>query len=320
MRHNPLPLFLAVVAIVALAGLLLTPGCGRNEARVEPVTSAVEGELPSDVADDAVISLQEREATLELREQELTQLAGETEARLGELEARLADVEAREAVLDRLERAVSEAEVARQPVPVVEPPAIESPPPPEPEPQTVMVKLPAATRLRLEFLEPLSSETSLAGDPVRAMLAEDVVGQGGLVALPAGSTVLGTVTEAVAEKKIGGQARLALRFDKIATPAGYRAAIEASLDASGRPQKKKDAATIGGSAAGGAILGRVLSNDRDKGTVIGGIIGAAIGTAAARANKGDPVLIEAGSRAVVELELPIHVAVTRLPQDETPRS
>jgi hypothetical protein len=184
-----------------------------------------------------------------------------------------------------------------------------------PEPTTVMVKLPADTQLSLEFLDAVSSETSLPGDPVRARIIADVVGDG-VVALPAGSQVFGIVTEAVAQKKIGGQAKLSVRFDQVETPSGYRAAIQATLDVQGKSQKKKDAAVIGGSAAGGAVLGRVLGDD-SKDALIGGIVGAAAGTIAASQNKADPVVIEPGVQAVVALELPIHVVVTSGSQPAT---
>ena len=83
---------------------------------------------------------------------------------------------------------------------------------------------------------------------MRLLVTRDVV-QDGLVAIPAGSEVRGTVVDVVAAKKIGGQARLALDFDTLRLPAGEEVPLRSSIDYVGKRQTKKDAATIGGSAA-----------------------------------------------------------------------
>ncbi len=98
-------------------------------------------------------------------------------------------------------------------------------------------------------------------------------------------------------------ARLLPRYLEIAL-------YQAMLESAGRSQKKKDAATIGGSAAGGALLGRVLSDDdKGKGTVLGAVVGAAVGTAVASKNKADPVIIDRGTTAELFLTGPVEVAV-----------
>ena len=222
--------------------------------------------------------------------------------------------------------ATSAPKPASRPVPVERPAPQPAPaavePEPEPEPaavlayepranresELVMVRLPADTELPIELRDTLSSETNAVGDAVRAVITEDIVGDG-LVAIPAGSEVRGSVVEIVQPKKIGGQARIGVRFDEIATPSGYRAAIDAGLEVAGKSQKVKDGATIGGAAAGGAILGRVLSHDKGKGTLLGGILGAAAGTVAAHKNKVDAAHLDAGMQATLRLEVPIHVAV-----------
>jgi hypothetical protein len=170
------------------------------------------------------------------------------------------------------------------------------------------------TALAVEFLDGLSSESSVAGDPFLALVIDDVV-HDGLVVVPAGAEVRGTVAAAVPQKKIGGQAQLALDFQLLTLPDGQRVDLMARLDEAGEKQTKKDAVTIGGSAAGGAILGRVLSkNDKTKGTAIGAVLGAAIGTAVASKNAGDPVVIEPGTTAELILEAPVQVAVLELPE------
>jgi hypothetical protein len=143
-------------------------------------------------------------------------------------------------------------------------------------------------------------------------VVRDVIREGRVV-VPAGSRVFGTVTEVVAQKKIGGQARLALDFDRLETPSNQQLTIRAFLDEEARSQKKKDAATIGGSAAGGALLGRILSDDnKTRGTLLGAAVGAAVGTVVASNNAADTVLIEAGTVAELRLDTSVDVAVNEI--------
>ena len=176
-----------------------------------------------------------------------------------------------------------------------------------PEPETSSV--PAGTVMEAQFLESVSSESSEPGDIFRARIANDVTTGGG-VAIPAGSEVIGVVTEAVAARKVGGRARLAVKFTDLVLPSGSTVPIRASFVEQGRSQTGKDAATIGGSAAGGAVIGRILNRkDRSRGAVIGAIIGAAAGTILASRTPGEEVSIPEGT--VVNLKLDDEVEVRR---------
>ena len=242
------------------------------------------------------------ESEADLREQELAE-----QQRL--LDERLAAVEAREAEVKRQERseAAHAPKITRRPrreLPdvsrVVSQPATEQ--------RSVTVTVPASTGIEVEFLVGLSSEEALVGDAVETLVVNDLM-QDGRITIPAGSIVAGQVIEVQPAKKIGGRARLLLDFDTLRLRSGEEIAIRSSIEYVGKKQTGKDAATIGGSAAGGAILGRVLGGDnKDKGTVLGAVVGAAIGTAVAAKNKTDPVSIEAGQ--ITELLLYEPVALT----------
>jgi len=181
-------------------------------------------------------------------------------------------------------------------------------PEPEAATRTVLVGLPASTTIAVQFEDGLSSDTNLVGDHFRAVVAQDVV-RDGFVPIPAGSELRGSVASVVPSKKIGGQARLVLSFDRLFLPSGDAVNIAATWEIAGKSQKKRDAATIGGSAAGGAVLGRILSNKKGKGTAIGAIVGAAIGTAVASENASDPAIVDPGSTAEILLESPVEIAV-----------
>ncbi|HWN45044.1 MAG TPA: TrbI/VirB10 family protein [Thermoanaerobaculia bacterium] len=168
-------------------------------------------------------------------------------------------------------------------------------------PAPLVVNVPAGTVMEVEILEGLSSQTSEPGDIFRARVASDVSSDGA-VGIPAGSEIVGVVTEAVPLGKVGGQARLGLKFTDLVLPNGRTVPIDASLVQQGSNETRRDAATIGGAAAGGAILGRVLSKkDRSKGTVIGAIIGAAAGAVLASRN-GEEVVIPEGTKVDLKLD------------------
>lgn len=188
-------------------------------------------------------------------------------------------------------------------------PALKEPPrATAPAPTAVRLTVPAATQIEVAFTNQVSSETSHPGDSFSARLTKDVMIEN-RVAIPAGAELTGTVTEAVATKKIGGQARLVLAFETLSLASGQSTALPATLIAEGKKQTAKDAATIGGSTAGGALLGRVLAGDKQKGTAIGAVVGAAAGTAVAANNASDPVTFAEGTIVPVALQQPIVVVL-----------
>ncbi len=172
-----------------------------------------------------------------------------------------------------------------------------------PAPTFVVVDVPAGTEIEVELLDTLSSGTSQVGDSVRGRLSRDLVA-GGRVVAPAGGEVLGMVTEAVPLPKFGGQAKLALTFDRLEVTSGESVSVAAMFVQEGPKQAARDAAKIGGGAAAGAIVGHQV--DSDKGKVIGAIIGGAIGTAAA-AKTGKEVEIPSGTMVVVPLDSAVRV-------------
>jgi len=154
-----------------------------------------------------------------------------------------------------------------------------------------------------------SSETSKPGDSFIARVNQAVM-VGNQVAIPAGTEATGHVTEAVPTKKIGGQARLTLTFETLTLPGGGSTPLTATLTTEGKKQTTKDTATIGGATAGGALLGRVLAKDKQKGTAIGAVVGAAAGTTIAATNESDPVNFAQGTIVPLTLQEPIFVVLT----------
>lgn len=310
-------------------------GAGPANGEVEPEEPATPGSRPAATSPEdgggptpqgdgsEAASLAGEKAKLEAREAELARR--ELEIRERELARREAAVAEREAELAAQDEAAAPGPSAEMepaaPAPAgSEPVVVEAsdggafeegaPAPLTPEPldepaataSTIPITVPVGTPLEVEFLDSVSSETALPGDRFRARVFRDVVVDG-RVAIPAGSGIEGTVTEAVPLKEIGGQARLGLTFDRLELPSGERVTLHARFAGEGRSETAKDAAAIGGGAAGGAILGRILAGkgDKRKGTVLGAIVGAAVGTAIAAKTPGEEVTIPEGT--VLELRL-----------------
>lgn len=173
--------------------------------------------------------------------------------------------------------------------------------------RTEEVTLPSGTRLDIELNNTLSSHVNRPGDRFTARLAEDVLWQDE-IAVPAGVTVTGTVRESKPAEKIGSRARLTLDFTQIELPGGATHAISATFADIGKSERAKDAAIIGGSTIGGAVLGHQV--DDDKGSVIGAIVGGIAGTVAAKETEGKPVELPAGTRLTLELQSPLTVEIT----------
>ena len=180
--------------------------------------------------------------------------------------------------------------------------------PPSPQPE-VPVTVPAGAAFEVELTQELASNTSSVGQTFRSRLVSDVR-LDGMIAIPAGSEVLGVVTEAVGARRIGGHARLTVKFTDLVLPSGSTVPLRASFLEEGKSRAGRDAATIGGSTAGGALLGRILSSS-GRGTVLGALVGAAVGTAIAAKAAGEEVVIPEGSVVKLKLDAPLDVRAQR---------
>jgi len=284
----------------------VAPPPAANELRPEPQSVQIQEETPP-----AVDHGRDERAALDAQERELAAREAEIAARERRLREREQQARSTRSNERRPTPRPAPAPRDEEPAPVPAPePAVEEPasaPEPEPaeppveQPRTIDVTLPAGTPLDVEFTDRLASNTSAAGDTFRVRVANDVI-EDGVVAIPRGSEIVGVVTEAVPLPRVGGQAKLSLKFTDLVFPSGSTVPIHASFVQAGRSETDRDAATVGGAAAGGAILGRILNKgSRSKGAVIGAIIGAVAGTAIASKTPGEEVVIPEGS--VVGLRL-----------------
>ena len=186
-----------------------------------------------------------------------------------------------------------------------EPPA----PPPPPAPEFVDLTVPSDAVLGLQIERTVTSELARVEDKVDARVTRDLRVTD-RIAIPAGSTVRGSVIEVDRGGRMKGKARLAIRFHTIVLADGTQVALKTDpVVREGQSAGGESAAKVGGAAIGGAILGAILGGG--KGAAIGGAVGAAGGTAAAMTNDRNPATLPAGTTVTVRMQAPVTVTVQK---------
>jgi type IV secretory pathway VirB10-like protein len=182
-------------------------------------------------------------------------------------------------------------------------------PPPPPAPEFVDLTVPSDAVLGLQIERTVSSELARVEDRVDARVTRDVR-VSDRVAIPAGSTVRGSVTEVDRGGRMKGKARLAIKFHTIVLADGTQLPLKTdAVVREGQSPGGESAAKVGGAAIGGAILGAILGGG--KGAAIGGAVGAGAGTAAAMSNDRNPATLTAGTTVTVRVQAPVTVTVQK---------
>jgi type IV secretory pathway VirB10-like protein len=193
--------------------------------------------------------------------------------------------------------------------PVAEPVRVPEAPPAPPEPQFEEVVLPASTVVGLQVDTPLSSERARLEDRVGARVTRDVT-SGGLVAIPAGARVVGSVTLVERGGKVKERARLGVRFHTLVLADGREVPLRTeAIFREGDSPANESARKIGGAAIGGAILGAIMGGG--KGAMVGGAAGAAGGSAAVMAGDRNAATLPAGTVVTVRLSAPATLEVEK---------
>jgi hypothetical protein len=171
--------------------------------------------------------------------------------------------------------------------------------------------LAVGTEIDAALTTTISSRHAKAGDAFTATVVEDVKSAGGSVAIPAGSTVQGTITEVQPAPNSRSTGTLTLAVVSV-TVHGTAYDLNASIDSletihKGRGIEGADVARTAGGAAAGAILGQVISKNT-KGTLIGTVIGAGAGAVVSEVMKDVDVVLPAGAHLMLTLNQRLTVA------------
>lgn len=149
-------------------------------------------------------------------------------------------------------------------------PAAPAPPPP--------MVVTAGTGLTIRLGNAVGSKISQTGDAFNGTIAQDIT-VGDKVAIPAGSAVSGSVTDAKPLGRFAGGASLALTLHSVTVNGkSYNITTSAFAEAA-KGKGKRTGIMAGGGAAVGAIIGGIAGGG--KGAAIGALAGGGAGTAGA---------------------------------------
>jgi len=137
-------------------------------------------------------------------------------------------------------------------------------------------EIPAGTHVTVRINQSLNSGTTKTGETWTGTLTSDITSDGKVLA-KAGDSVKGKVTFAKSSGRLSDPGQLSLRLSSINGQAVYSSRVSRK----GSSHTKGNVAKIGGSTAGGALIGGLLGGG--KGAAIGAGVGAAGGTGVAAA-------------------------------------
>jgi len=177
-------------------------------------------------------------------------------------------------------------------------------------PQKVFEELVVAADsvIGLQAETPISSDRARVEDRVEARVTRDVRVRD-MVAIPAGTRAIGSVTLVERGGKFKERARLGIRFHTLMLADGTRMPISTeTIYREGEPPGNETAKKVGGGAIAGTILGAIIGGG--KGAAIGATAGAAAGAGtvmagdrhAATLRPGEPITVRMLSPVVITLE------------------
>lgn len=180
----------------------------------------------------------------------------------------------------------------------------QAPPPPPPPPPPLVV--PAGTSLVVRMGNTIDTKTAHAGDSFTGTLAHSVAVDG-VVAIPAGAGVAGTVVDSKSPGRFKGEGTLSVALTSISVHGVPTTISSSTYSQSVKGKGKRTAVMAGGGTGAGALIGGLAGGG--KGALIGGLVGAGAGTAGAAftGNKDLQILAE----SVVTFKLGNSIRVKR---------
>jgi hypothetical protein len=171
------------------------------------------------------------------------------------------------------------------------------------KPKFKEVTVPAGTTLSVKLETPLASDTSKPEALVKGTLDKPVM-ISGTTAVPAGSVLLGSVTEANGSGRVKGKASVAFTFDRLVVRNDEHRIRASAIRREAEASTKQDVRKGAVGAAAGAVVGGIAGG----GT--GAAIGAGVGGAGTvLATKGQEVRLEAGTTVSTTLSEAVTVLV-----------
>jgi hypothetical protein len=153
--------------------------------------------------------------------------------------------------------------------------------------------IPAGTELKVALIDPLGTDTSVAGDHFLASLTESVVVDGTTI-LQKGTKVRGRVVEVEDGGRVKGVASIGLALTDILQGDKMVSITTDTFSATADSSKTRDGEVIAGGAGIGAVIGAIAGGK--KGAAIGAITGGGAGTGVVLATKGKQIHYDSETR------------------------
>ena len=186
-------------------------------------------------------------------------------------------------------------------------PASERPPaqPPSTTAANTGFTVPTGSKVLIQLVDPINSETSKVGSTFVATLSEPIT-VGGIEVAPHGSDIRGRIATANDAGRIAGKAELALELTQIYVNGIPYALSTSEYSEAGESRTGETVKRAGIGAVGGAVLGGILGGG--KGAAIGAGVGAGAGTASQVLTKGEKLNIPAETILEFTLRSPLVIA------------
>lgn len=169
---------------------------------------------------------------------------------------------------------------------------------PEPPPPPPPLVIPAGTSLVVRMGNSITSKTANPGDTFTGSLAHGV-SVDGVVAIPAGAGVSGTVVEAKSPGKFKGEGVLSIALTAVNVRGASVPIQSSTYTQTVKGKGKRTAVAVGGGTGAGALIGGIAGGG--KGALIGGLVGAGAGTAGAAFTGNKELTIPAESAVTFRL-------------------
>lgn len=164
--------------------------------------------------------------------------------------------------------------------------------------------LPAGTPVVIRTSTAIDTDRNRVGDVFEASLDQPIV-WGNDVAFPRGTTAKGRITYAQEQGKLSGQAQLVLELTELIANGKSYPLRTSDYTEAGANRANRTAATVGGTAALGAIIGAIAGGG--KGAAVGAASGAAVGTGVQVVTRGQVLRIPAETILEFKLESALNI-------------
>ncbi|MFB3921710.1 MAG: BON domain-containing protein [Terriglobia bacterium] len=180
-------------------------------------------------------------------------------------------------------------------------------PAPEQKPrEPEQITIPAGTTITVRMIDGVDSSQHRAGEEFAASVAAPVVVDDRVIIRP-GADARVRLRLATSAGRMTGRSELEVELVGLAVGAQTYAVETSVVEKAGASRGKRTAATVGGGAALGGLIGAIAG--KGKGAAIGAAVGAGAGTAVQAATKGEKVQIPPETKLDFALKAPLTVTM-----------